>query len=133
VAGDFVDPPEVEEHEDEGEDEVGDRPGHADEHALPAGMRGEGAWVAGQVHTFGVFGRGGDLVRSFAGHFDVAAEGQQADLIVGIAVFDAKEAWAKAYGEGFYPDAAEFGDGEVAKLMNDDHYAHKDDEGDDRD
>jgi hypothetical protein len=36
------------------------------------------------------------LLRSLAGHLDEAAEGQQADLVVGVAVLDAEEARPKA-------------------------------------
>ena len=43
--GHLVDPPVVEEHQPESQHEIGHRPGEPDQHALPAGMRGESAGV----------------------------------------------------------------------------------------
>ncbi len=85
------------EHEAEGEDEVGDGAGEGDEHALPARMVVELAGVVGVVFA-------GDL----AGELDVAAEGQEVDLVFGLAVAEADEAFAEADGEGFDADAAPF-------------------------
>ncbi len=66
-----------------------------------------------------------------AGHLDVAAQGQQADLVVGVAEFNAEETRAEAEGEGLDADPAELGDGKVAKLVDHNHDTDEDDEGDD--
>ena len=107
-------------HEAEGEDEVGDRAGEGDEHALPAGMVVELAGIVGDFFA-------GD----FAGHLDVAAEGQDVDLVVGFAAAEADEALAEADGEGFDADAAPLGHDEVAELVNEDHEAEHEEELDD--
>ncbi len=112
-------------HQAEGEDEVGDGAGEGDEHALPARMGVEVAGVIG-----GVDGVGGRAVgwlayglEALAGHLDVAAEGNGCDLVVGVAAAEAEEAFAEADGEDLDADSAEFGDGEVAELVNEDHDA----------
>jgi len=51
-------------------------------------MGGKGAGV---VHCRGRFFAG-----VFAGHFDEAAQGQQADFVIGIAVLESEEARPKA-------------------------------------
>ena len=53
-----------------------------------------------------------------AGHLDVAAEGKQARAVVGVAAFEAEEAFAEADGEDLDADAAELGDGEVAEFVH---------------
>ena len=77
-------------------------------------------------------GRVADLAGVLAGHLDVAAQGQQADLVVGVAVLEAEEARAKAEGERLDADAAELGDGKVAELVDHDHDADQDDKSDGR-
>ncbi len=117
----FIDPPEVKQHEHERQNEVGDGAGDADEHALPAGMVGEGAGilsrigVAGRKFCFvGSLGSGADLVGSFPCHFHVAAKGKQADLVVGFPVLHAEEAGAEADRKRFNAYTAKLGDGKVA-------------------
>ena len=61
-----------------------------------------------------------------AGHFDVAAEGDDGDLIFGVATFEAEETFAEADGEDLDTDAAELGDGEVAELVDQNHDAKDD-------
>src|ERR1035441_3128756 len=97
-------------------------------------MSGEGAGIVDGIAlwTFGSLA-GGRFGQGFAGHLDVAAEGQQADLVVGIAAFDAEEAGAEADGEGLDADSAQLGDGEMAEFVNDHHDADEDDESDDCD
>ena len=95
-------------------------------------MRGERSWVFRQRDCFVRRIGGADLVGGFAGHFDVAAQGQQADLVVGVAVLDAKEPGPESHGKGFDTHAAQLGDGEVTKFMDYHHHAYKDDEGDNR-
>ena len=55
----------------------------------------EGAGIVGENLSLRA-GRLEILLRSLAGHLDEAAEGQQADLVVGVAVLDAEEARPKA-------------------------------------
>jgi hypothetical protein len=77
----------------------------------------------------------GIATRSFAGivagHLDVTAEGEKRETIVGVAAFEAEEALAEADGEDLDPDTAEFGDGEVAELMDEDHDSKDDSKLDD--
>ena len=57
---------------------------------LPAGASDRpGAW----------FTAAGCIPRVFAGHLDIAAQRQQADLVIRIAMLDAKEARPEAHGE----------------------------------
>ena len=67
----------------------------------------------------------------FAGHFDVAAEGDGGDLVLGVAAPEAEETFAETDGEDLDTDAAEFGDGEVAKLVDENHDAEDDEKLDD--
>jgi hypothetical protein len=125
----LVDAAEVDEHQHEGEDKIGRGAGDADKHALPAGMGGKGAGIVGRGDSGRAAGRVADLSEVFAGHFDVAAQGEEADLVVGIAVMKAKEARAEAEGECFDAYLAELGDGEMAEFMDDHHDADQDDKG----
>jgi hypothetical protein len=68
------------------------------------------------------------LVWSLTGHLDVAAEGQQADFVVGFSVFEAEEARPEAEGKRLDAYLEELGNGKVSKLMDNYHYADKDDE-----
>ena len=94
----FVDPAEVEDHGDEREDKVCGGPGHANEHALPAWVRGERAWIFLQ-RFYPRFARA--LQRQvlagqrLAGHLDVAAKKGGRDAVVGFADLDAEEAGRK--------------------------------------
>ena len=72
------------------------------------------------------------LLRVFARHFDVAAEGKQADLVIGIAVCDADQARTKTDRESLNAHAAELCYGKVAELVDYDHHADQDDKGGDR-
>ena len=72
-SGDFVDPAVVDEHQHEGQDEVGDRTGHADQHLLPAGMGGERAGVVDRRDCGRSGGRVAQFGEVFPGHFDEAA------------------------------------------------------------
>ncbi len=69
---------------------------------------------------------------SFAGHFDVAAQRQQADFVVGIAVFDAEQAGTEANGKRFDADTAELGNGKMSEFMDHHHESEEDDKGDGR-
>jgi hypothetical protein len=40
--------------------------------------------------------------RRFGGHFDIATEGEQANLIEGFAVFEPEQAGSKSYGKGLH-------------------------------
>ena len=72
-------------------------------------------------------GVAGDLVRGFARHLDVAAQGKQADLVVGFAVLEAEKARPKAEGERLHAHPAQLGDGKMSKLVDDHHDADQDD------
>ncbi len=63
---DLIDPTEIENHEDKGQNEVGKRSCQPDQHSLPARMRGERTGIVRRLLFAG----------SFAGHFDVAAQRQ---------------------------------------------------------
>ena len=54
------------------------------------------------------------VAAELAGHLDVAAEREDGDAVVGVAVAEAEDAGSEADGEGLYADAAELGDDEVA-------------------
>ena len=66
---------------------------------------------------------------ALARHLHESAQGQQADLVVRIAVFEAEQARSKAKGERLDAYPAELGHDEMAKLVDHDHDADKDDEG----
>ena len=89
----------------------------------------EGARIAGRrfVGREG-FRRAGYLVRRLAGHFDVAAQGEQADPVVGFSVLEAEEARPEAEGERLDAYLEELGNGKMSKLVDNYHYADKDDE-----
>jgi hypothetical protein len=89
---------EVEDHQHKCQDEVGRGAGQADEHALPAGMVEERAGIVWRICRFSA-GRLEVLLRGLAGHFDVAAQGKQADFVVGFAVLEAEEARPEADGK----------------------------------
>src|ERR1035437_6980849 len=126
-SGNLVDPAVVANHHHKGQNKVGHGTGRTDQDALPAGTGGESAGVV----RWGYSGRAGGGIAEFgevlAGHFDIAAQGKQADLIVGVAVLIAEEARAEAEGEGLDADPAEFGDGKVAELVDHDHDTDHDD------
>jgi len=74
-----------------------------------------------------------DSVGRFARHLNVAAEGKDADFVVGIAEFDSEEAGSKTDGKGLNAHTAKLGDGKMAKLMDYYHNADQDDKRDDCD
>jgi hypothetical protein len=45
---------------------------------------------------------------------------------------DAEEAGSESHGKSLYPDTAKLGHGEVTELVDNNHHADKDDEGNDR-
>jgi hypothetical protein len=92
----------------------------------------ERPWIVRRICRFSA-GRLKVLLRSLAGHFYVAAQGQQGDFVIGFAVLEAEEARPKAHGKRLDADAEELGDDKVAKLMDHHHEADKDDEGNDSD
>ena len=94
--------------------------------APPLGLDSHGVGVegAGIVQRFA-------LGRVLAGHLDIAAQRQQTDLVIGIAVLDAKEPRPEAHGERLNADTAQLGHGKMAEFMNHNHHADQDDEGDD--
>ena len=73
-------------HKAESENEVGEGAGERDEHALPAGMGVEVAGVAGA--GLGVIW---SVEGGLAGHLDVTAEGDDGELVLGVAAFEAEE------------------------------------------
>ena len=123
-----------EKEQQEREDEVEDGSGDGDEDALPAGFGGEvvvggGALIDELADSGGrSAGNGSAVAAEFAGHFDVAAEGEEGDAVVGIAVAEAEEAGSEADGEGFDADAAGFGNDKVAELMDEDKETEDDGE-----
>jgi hypothetical protein len=92
----------------------------------------EGAWVCDRFYLYGFVRGAADLIRGFAGHFDIAAKGQQADFVVGFAVFHAEQARPKAERKRLNADTAELGYGKVSKLVDNDHNANEDDKSCDR-
>jgi hypothetical protein len=66
-----------------------------------------------------------------ASELHVAANGEEGDAVIGVAVAEAEEAVADADGEGFDADAAQFPDDEVAELVDEDEHAEDDSEFDD--
>src|SRR5579859_2105847 len=114
----FIDEVEVDDHQHEGEQEVEDRSGDANEHSLPAGMVHEGAAIIGVLFFAWIL----------AGHLDEATERQQANLVIGVAILNAEEARTKPDREGFYADPAELGNQKVAKFVDHHHEANQDNE-----
>ena len=105
-----------------GQDEVHHRPGQGDQHALPPWLRVEVAGIAARLrHRFRLRGRGLDhLHLGLAGHLDVAAQRQHADLVVGPVVHPSEQTLAHADG--------------MAELVHQHHDAEDDEEvdGDDQ-
>ena len=130
VLVDFVVVVGDEEEQDEGDEEVGDGAGEGDEDTLPAGLGGE---VVGRASWAPAATHGSAVSAEFAGEFDVAADGEEGDAVVGIAVTEAEEAGTEADGEGFDANAAELGDDEMAELVNEDEEAEDDGEFNDDD
>ena len=77
-----------------------------------------------RVELAGIAGRG--FTRRVARHLDVAAEGKDGQAVVGVTTTEAEEALAEPDGEDLDTDSAEFGDGEVAELMDKNHDAEHD-------
>src|ERR1035437_13481 len=132
-SGDLVDPAEVAHHHHKGQNKVGHGTGRADQDALPAGTGGEGAGVVRRGNGSFAFGGVAEFGEVLASHFDIAAQGKQADLVVGVSVLVAEEARAEAEGEGLDADPAEFGYGKVAELGHHNHDTDHDDKRDDSD
>ncbi len=101
--------------QENGQDDVHGGAGEGDQDALPAGLGEEFVGIA-----FAVF------QRIIAGHFDVAAQGEAADAVVGVAALPAPEAGAEADGENFDADAEGFGDDEMSPFVDEDHDAEDD-------
>ena len=72
----------------DGEDDVHGRTGQSDQHSLPPGL---GEKLIGVALAF--------FERVVAGHLHVAAEGQSADAIIGVAALESPEARAEADGK----------------------------------
>src|ERR1700678_1845009 len=68
----------------------------------------------------------------FARHFDVAAKGNGGDAVIGFAVLDAEKTRRETDRELLYADAKELGREKMAKLMDENHDAEHDKDGDDR-
>ena len=68
---------------------------------------------------------GGVLAR----HLHKAAQREQADLVVGVAVFEAEQARSEAEGEGFDAYSEQLGHNKMTQLVQDHDQADKDDEG----
>ncbi len=99
-------------HERQREQEVAHRACQTDQNTLPAGMGVELGRVAG-----------GRFARRFPRHFDVAAERQEAEPVIGVPTPKAEKTFAETDRKYFHPHAAQLGDGEVAKLMHQYHDA----------
>ncbi len=95
--------------------------GDGDEKTMPARVREKFRRIAGAL-IHGIL----------AAHLDVAAQGNRADPIVGVSLAEAEQALAKADGENLDPDPQPFGNGIMAKFMNQDHESEDDDNGDQR-
>ena len=81
-----------------------------------------------------VAGSSGDFVGRLlrgvlARHLHKPAQREQADLVVGIAVFEAEQARSEAEGEGFDAHSEKLGHDKMTKLVQDHDQADKDDEG----
>src|SRR5581483_9576050 len=110
-------------HEDAGqkhdrEQNVHGGPGNGDYKALPPGVGEKFPRIAG-ARLHGVL----------AAHFDVAAQGDSADAVVGITLLEAGQALAEANGESFDPHSKPFGRDVVAKFVDQDHEAEDDADG----
>jgi hypothetical protein len=99
-------------HEQQGQQEVRYRARQADENTLPARMGVKLRRVTGRR-----------FAGSFAGHFYVAAERQQAQPVICVSAAKAEQTLAETYGEHFHPHAAQLGDCEMAKLVHQYHDA----------
>jgi hypothetical protein len=64
----------------------------------------------------------GERLVFLAGHFDVTADGEQADAVVGFAVAEAEEPRGHAEAETIDIDAAELGGDEVTELVHEDEH-----------
>ena len=100
--------------------------------ATPMSMRCQRGWAVKEPGSSAAFSRTRcpSIDRGFAGHLDVAAEGQQADLVIGVAALDAEKARPEADGKCLDADAAELGDGKMAKFVDHHHHANQDNESD---
>src|ERR1700753_3666547 len=99
-------------HQQKGENEISKWSGQTDQNALPTRVRREisrvevAAWqklggsLAHQRHTIRYA-----LASPLTRHLDVAADGQQADAVVGVAALESDETLTKADGEDFDPNA----------------------------
>src|SRR5580704_2992834 len=71
---------------------------------------------------------GARVDRILAGHFDVTAERDRGDAVVGLAPAEAEQARTEADGKNLNPHSQPLGYGEVAELMDQNHEAqHRDD------
>ena len=85
-------------------------PSHRDDEALPARMREEFRRVpAALIH--------GVLTT----HFDVAAQRNSANAVIGVTLFETQQARSKADGKRFNPHAEVLGGGIVAEFVDQDH------------
>ena len=99
----------------DGEDDVHRGAGDGDDETLPAWVGEKFSRVAGAV-VHGIFAR----------HFDVAAEGQGVDAVVGFTFAEADEALAEADGKLLHAYAEIFGRDEMTQLVQKDHDAEDD-------
>ena len=68
------------------------------------------------------------LLRGLAGHLHKAAQRQQADLVIRLAVLEAEQPRAKAEGECLDAHLEKLGDDEMSQLVHDDHDTDEDNE-----
>ncbi len=95
--------------------------------AKPMSIRCHRGWdVNAPGSSIGLLALGGIL----PGHLDVTAQGQQADLVIGVAALDAKEARPESDGKCLDANAAKLGNSKVAKFVHHHHHANQDNEGD---
>ena len=94
------------------QDDVHRRTGQGDQNALPSGL---GQKLVGVALAF--------FEGVVAGHFHVAAQGQSAEAVIGVAAFVSPEARAEADGKNLDANAKGFGNNEMSPLVHEDHDA----------
>ena len=61
------------------------------------------------------------FIQVFAGHLDVAAQGYEADSIIGIALFDSPKSLSKSNAEYVDSNTEELRDNKMTELVDHDH------------
>src|SRR5690606_26591103 len=105
------------------QEQVGDWPGEHHDEPLPQGLGRERAAALTLAHL---------VAGIFAEDLHVAAEGDDAEAILGLAAAQADEGAAEADREAQHLEVEELGGEKVAKLVAGDQYADKEQEMQDR-